>query len=98
MGVVRQLVIDLVGVPGEGGGQPTRRLEIVEVDRASAVPGGGPAIPHPHQGMLKNGELVRVITDIVQQTLDEERVNLGTTHTDGLHDRVLLLVSLQPRD
>ena len=95
MPVVRERVVDFVGMIGKGGRQPTRRFKIAKINGASVVAAGKPDFPHPHQGVLKHRQLIRVVTDVVQQALDEHGRDFRAADADRFFDRVPLLVAQQ---
>src|SRR5262249_5459627 len=71
---------------------------IVEVDRALLIAMRRPVVPSAHKGMLENGELVRIVTDIVEQPDDKPWRDRSPTDPHRFHDRGAALLSRHPRD
>src|SRR5262249_10941871 len=71
---------------------------IVEVDRALLTAMRRPVVPSAHKGMLENGELVWVVTDIIEQPDDKAWRDRSATHPHRFHDRGAALLSRHPRD
>ena len=94
--IVGQIVICLVGMPGECVLESPGSLVMLEVDwpRSSHVP--GPQVPDPHQGVLQHGQLVGIRAGVVQEPLHKTRCNRSAPDGDWTGDRPAELRAREP--
>ena len=73
LAIAGQRLVDLVGVQRQGQRHLADALVIIQIERVGvALP--GPDVPGAHQGMLQTGELVGLLTEIVQEPLQAAAV------------------------
>src|SRR5215831_8192347 len=57
-----------------------------------------PASPSAVQGMLQDGELIRVVTDVVDQACEQYRADVSARHAYGAGDGKSSLLPREARD
>ena len=80
--IVLQRGKDLVGVQRKRLRHPADALIIIQVERFGLT-ALGPNGPGAHQGVLQTRKLVRLLAQIVEQTLQQPRRDLAAGHLDG---------------
>src|SRR5208337_3464543 len=96
--VARQGVVSLVRVIRERVSQATYGFVVHEVDGIALVRFGAgrathPVLPGPHQRVLQNWKLVRVVTDLVQQAVHQTDRNTATAYAHGIGNGATALLA-----
>ena len=71
---------------------------VLQVERRALLTTSLPMLPGAHQGVLQDGQLVRVFAHVVQHALHESRADLPTADADRALDGLASLVAIHPRD
>ena len=85
---------DLVGMVIEGLGHAARLRVVRGADRAAGA-GALPLGVGPHERVLQDGELIGVVSRVVEQELDEPRLDVDAGEQQRLLDRLLPLLARQ---
>ncbi len=83
---------------GEGLGHPASPFVVKQIDRYFKPPGIGPHIPRAHEGMLQNGQLIRIVAHVVEQPLYQGGRHGRTAHGHRPLDGAPTLFSGHARD
>ena len=97
LAIARQRLVDLVGVQRQGLRHLADALIVVEIERV-AVPFQSPDVPGAHQSMLQTGELIGLLTEIVQEPLQQPRRDLPAGDLDRPFDDPFVLLAIEPRN
>ncbi len=96
--VVRQLVIGLVGMAGQGLGKSSGGLVVLEIDGARCSPVLGPEVPGSHQRVLEHRQDVGIGAGVVEQSLDEPGGDRATSDRGRRGDGFAELGTGEPGD
>ena len=77
----------------QGPRQATHRFVMSQVNRLIVLMVLLPAIPNPHQRMLKYGQLIDVITDFIQELIDQPSTDLSTADGNRAFDGITSLIA-----
>ncbi len=81
-----QFIVRLVCVKRQSLAYLTNGIVMADVEGFGGLMIGNPVIPRTHEGMLKNRQLVLVVSDIVQQSFYQSLWNPATSHCHGPFD------------
>ena len=94
----RCLGVCLVGVSGEGFVHAAGGFVVAEVERFVFVVVRQPAIPSAHEGVLHDGQLVGVVTKVVEQPLNQAGGNIAAAHADRAFNGGFFVLTVEARD
>ena len=83
---------------GRALGVPSFPLEVRDSCNSSLRAAPLPLVPRPHEGVLEAGQLIRLITEVVEQSLQQARREGAAGDADGAFDGALELLAGHPRD
>ena len=80
--IIRQLIERFVGVFRERVSHRADRFVVFEPDWFAVAPVRLPVVPRAHQRMLENRQLIGIVADVVQQTIDQRLAYLSARDAD----------------
>ena len=97
LAITVQGLVDFIGVQRQRLRHLADAVVIVQIE-CIAVASRGPNVPGPHQRVLQAGQLIRLLSEIVQQTLQQPRRDLPTGDLDRPFDHAFVLFAAETWD
>ena len=88
------LGVNLVGVTRQRLVHAAGRFVVSQIQRFVLAVISQPAVPCPHQGVLHDRQLVRIVAKVVEQALNQTRRNVASTHPYRPLDGGLLVLTI----
>ncbi len=83
---------------GQRPGDPTNLFVVVQGEGGLFTPRGRDlTLPHAHQGVLQQRELIGIGTEVVEKAVDEVTGDLAPEHLGGADDGHLAVLARQAR-